>query len=197
MKKIWAFLSFTFIISHCVAQKSKQREDLLYKQLQQFADTTYVIEINSKGTTANQSDHYFLSKKDNMINIYYYGDPLKGIVMPKEIAGRLKYAGALDTTQMSINLRFSPERISKGDALRFWNGLKMLQPWEIKEVVNDSCSQIYDGWSLKFKIIVKDNIKTISFDNPDSYEKHCPGNLNRQTILKIYDSFLLFFGRKQ
>lgn len=197
MTKIFSFLVLLLVFSKCVAQSTQANENLLYKQIQVYTDTTYVVEVSNSDTFSNHRDHFFLSKKDTLINIYYYGNPLKGILMPKEIAARLKYMAAIDTKRVSLNLKFSPEFISKENGLKFWNSLRRLEPWKLKDVGRENCSQIYDGWTLRFNMIVNNRITSLTFDNPDRYEKSCPGNLNRQKALQIYYMFLKYFGRKQ
>lgn len=179
-------------------QKGQDQSILLYTAMQKYADTTFMVQIQRQGVV-NGIDYYILSKKDTLINIYYYGDLTKGIKMPKEISIKLKGLALIDTNKANINMRFSPQPIKKSDAGKFWNQVLTLKPLQIddneaQQYCPDSKIKLFDGGSASLVVITRTEIKKLTFYSPEFYEEKCPGNINRQAIIKIKNLFENYFG---
>lgn len=183
----------------CCAQQPKYKLPPVMYSIQEYADTTFVFKINDVGGIVNLPKFYFLSKKDTLINIYYLGDPRKGIKMPDAIASKLKGLALLDTTNPAINLRFSPHPLGKKEAMEFWNKVMGLEPWQLKSGQSEqSCPNsntgVYDGILMTLLLITKDSINELNYYNPAFYEKECPGNPSRFAILKLKQYYEQYFG---
>ena len=198
MRKKYLTILLSFFALICVGQNPVKLPPLI-NAMQKYADTTFVLKINDVGGIVNLPMFYFLSKKDTLINIYYYGDLTKGIKMPIEIERRLKGLSKTDTTKANVNIRFSPQPIKNGEAKVFWNEMMTLKPWQLKDDETqqhcpDKSIQLYDGSLITMFLITKVAVKQLKFYNPSFYESKCPGNKNRMAILKIQAIYKQFFG---
>lgn len=119
--------------------------------------------------------------------------------MPKEIAVKLKGLALIDTNRANINMRFSPQRIKKSDAIKFWSQILTLKPWKIddnedQQYCPDKTIKLFDGGSVSLVLITQTAIKKLIFYSPEFYEEKCPGNANRQAVIKIKKLFGNYFG---
>lgn len=198
MRTKMIFIAFCILGFKCYGQKTQGLSDMFYTSMKKYADTTFVLQTHYQ-RVLGVPNYYILSKKDTLINIYYYGDLTKGIRMPKEIALKLKGLTLLDTNRVGVNVRFTPQSIKSSEAKNFWHQILALNPWgiddsEAQQYCSDKSIKLYDGNLVSLVLITSTLIKKVEFYSPEFYEEKCSGNINRQTIIQIKRIFKDYFG---
>jgi len=168
--------------------------------LRQQADTTLSFRLTTNFNT--DIPIHYLSKKGDTVTLYRYGSSFNPyIVMPQAIRKVLfnihidrKAFG--DTPELSR--LFNAIDVPQSELCQLWKNIMTLNPGHMHDDVAEGygCpvkkegnttydNTIYDGVGIHLAILTKSNVKYFYFNEPEYYEKECPGRKGRKTIVAI------------
>lgn len=188
--------------------QSTHPADSLFTKLQQYTDSTMVLEYTSNWI--GPPSLYILSKKNDTLNAYTY----RNIFLDRKIRGEMipgirremnpDDAYKIMITKPDINEFFHFYPIEKKAIHKFWAKLHKIAPWSLTDdsVNGFGCpprkpeitkagdtifrdENIYDGGGMRLYLITKEQIKMLDYYAPDFYIRICPGRKDREGILKI------------
>lgn len=182
-----------FVLSSHAQESIYKRTDAIHSDFQKYADTTFILKKEDSGLV--KPSYFILSKKDTLINIYYYGDATQGLKIPLGIKLAMKRENFKENKVRALeNTLFYPIPLAKVEALDFWRKIMLVKPWEINDdIQNQYCPdpkiKLFDGTQITLFMVTKTEIKSVSFPSPDFYEEKCPSNKHRKAILKVQELF--------
>ena len=203
MKKIILLAILLNISLNGFSQKIISAENPLEETLQNDFDSSILYSYQNRGHYYN---YLIISKKDTLVYFYRYASPLKSSfnfgdkapynsnIYSKLVDNQLKFIG----TKPDINSYFSwvdtklaNESIWKDIAK--YNLWKFIDDSKINSLVN-ICDEItYDNGVEVFKLLTKDKIVELKYDDPYGKIKNCKFNQTRADIIKIEEIISKFF----
>ena len=188
------------------SQKIISAENPLEEILQNNYDSSILYSYSNRGYYHN---YLIISKKDSLVYFYNYASPLKSNynfgdkapynsnIYSKLVDNQLKFIG----TKPDINSYFSwvdtklaSESIWKDIAkYNLWN---FIDDDKIDPVVNNCDEITYDNGYEVFKLLTKDKIIKLIYDDPYGKIKNCKFNQTRENIIKIQEIISEFFKSK-
>ncbi len=203
MRRIILLAIILNISLNVFSQKIISAENPLEETLQNDFDSSILYSYQNRGHYYN---YLIISKKDTLVYFYNYSSPLKSNfnfgdkapynsnIYSKLVDNQLKFIG----TKPDINGYFSwvdtkmaNESIWK-DILKYklWN---FIDDSKIDSLVN-ICDEItYDNGFEVFKLLTKEKIIELKYDNPYGKIKSCKFNQTREDIIKIEEIISKFF----
>ena len=206
MKRIILLAIILNISLNGFSQKIISAENPLEETLQNDFDSSILYSYQNRGHYYN---YLIISKKDTLVYFYRYASPLKSNfnfgdkapynsnIYSKLVDNQLKFIG----TKPDINSYFSwvdtklaNESIWKDIAkYNLWN---LIDDSKINSLVN-ICDEItYDNGVEVFKLLTKDKIVELKYDDPYGKIKNCKFNQTRADIIKIEEIISKFFKSK-
>ena len=169
------------------AQVVRDETTAMHRFMQANADSTIVVQYT--GGWIDPPMFYLLSKKEDTVTCYLYKDDRKYTsinAVPRKIGVAMSSRTWYDIykTPVDINRFFNVYEIQPDSLIAFWNKVSALKPWEIKDdsiegkgcpIAKNRSITIDDGAGICVHLITRDNIKTLTFYEPDSFERYCPG----------------------
>ena len=185
------------------SQKIISAENPLEEILQKDYDSSILYSYQNPGYDYN---YLIISKKDDLVYFYRYASPLKTLISSGRIApnnskirsklvdNQLKFIG----TKPDINGYFSWVDTKMANE-SIWKDISKYKLWnfiddsKIDSLVN-ICDEItYDNGFEVFKLLTKDKIIELKYDNPYGKIKNCKFNQTREDIIKIEEIISKFF----
>ncbi|TCD08511.1 hypothetical protein EZ449_11750 [Pedobacter frigidisoli] len=200
------FLFFFIIAVQLAYAQVRDESTALYKFMQVNADSTIIVQYT--GGWIDPPNLYLLSKKGDTLTCYMYKDVRKYSSInkvPRRIAATISSRLMMEIykTPIDVNQFFNVFDIKPDTLIKFWREVSALKPWDIKDdsVDGGGCPlnknvnsiSIEDGLGIWVHLITKNNIKSLVFYEPDSFEKYCPGRKGRQSIIKFTKLFHSYF----
>jgi hypothetical protein len=206
MKRIILLAIILNISLNGFSQKSISAENPLENIIQNDFDSSILYSYQNRSHYYN---YFIISKKDTLVYFYRYASPLKSSfnfgdkapynsnIYSKLVDNQLKFIG----TKPDINSYFSwvdtklaNESIWKDIAkFNLWN---FIDDDKIDSLVN-ICDEItYDDGFEVFKLLTKDKIIELKYDDPYGKIKNCKFNQTRADIIKIQEIISKFFKSK-
>jgi hypothetical protein len=176
----------------------------LFNFFQKNADTTVILWDDP---FVQKFNPYLkiVSKKQDTIAIYNYrfdlvfGKPQ----LPKNFDDTLSKIHPYVTRgiefkkfkSLNVNEFLKPVLSNRKQLTNFWKFLNDLKPWQIpSELPNSSpcpkndlgfSPKVLDGGPLHIILITKEEVKIITYDSPQAYDKLCPSNIGRAAVVEI------------
>jgi hypothetical protein len=188
------------------SQKIISAENPLEEILQNNYDSSILYSYSNRGHYYN---YLIISKKDDIVYFYRYASPLKSSfnfgdkapynsnIYSKLVDNQLKFIG----TKPDINSYFSwvDTKLSNES---IWKEIVKYNLWEFIDddkidPVGYVCDEItYDNGYEVFKLLTKDKIIKLIYDDPYGKIKNCKFNQTRENIIKIQEIISEFFKSK-
>ena len=155
------------------------------KRLQLNFDYSIILSFSSSWDT--NPNYYILAKKDDSLTAWRYN---------KTNPSRLRKDTKTDTTLHQ--LKFERVKLDGLLGIIFKNDLANVSD-EAKDTygcpIGGTKVMIYDGGSVNFIIITKQEYREISFYAPEFFEEKCPGSVERQAIIACEQAFMNVFEK--
>jgi hypothetical protein len=206
MKKIILLAIILNISLNGFSQKIILAENPLEETLQNDFDSSILYSYQNRGHYYN---YLIISKKDTLVYFYRYASPLKSSfnfgdkapynsnIYSKLVDNQLKFIG----TKPDINSYFSWVDTKLANE-SIWKDISKYKLWnfiddsKIDSLVN-ICDEItYDNGFEVFKLLTKDKIIELKYDDPYGKIKNCKFNQTREDIIKIEEIISKFFKSK-
>ncbi len=206
MKRIILLAIILNISSNGFSQKIISAENPLEKIIQNDFDSSILYSYQNRGHYYN---YLIISKKDTLVYFYRYASPLKSSfkfddkapynsnIYSKLVDNQLKFIG----TKPDINSYFSWVDTKLANE-SIWKDISKYKLWnfiddsKIDSLVN-ICDEItYDNGFEVFKLLTKDKIIELKYDDPYGKIKNCKFNQTRADIIKIEEIISEFFKCK-
>jgi hypothetical protein len=203
MKKIILLAIILNISLNVFSQKIISAENPLEETLQNDFDSSILYSYQNRGHYYN---YLIISKKDTLVYFYRYASPLKSSfnfgdkapynsnIYSKLVDNQLKFIG----TKPDINSYFSWVDTKLANE-SIWKDISKYKLWnfidddKINSLVN-VCDEItYDNGCEVFKLLTKDKIIELKYDDPYGKIKNCKFNQIREDIIKIEEIISKFF----
>lgn len=203
MKRIILLAIILNISSNGFSQKIISAENPLEKIIQNDFDSSILYSYQNRGHYYN---YLIISKKDTLVYFYRYASPLKSSfkfddkapynsnIYSKLVDNQLKFIG----TKPDINSYFSWVDTKLANE-SIWKDISKYKLWnfiddsKIDSLVN-ICDEItYDNGFEVFKLLTKDKIIELKYDDPYGKIKNCKFNQTRADIIKIEEIISKFF----
>ena len=203
MKKIILLAIILNISLNVFSQKIISAENPLEETLQNDFDSSILYSYQNRGHYYN---YLIISKKDTLVYFYRYASPLKSSfnfgdkapynsnIYSKLVDNQLKFIG----TKPDINSYFSWVDTKLANE-SIWKDISKYKLWnfiddsKIDSLVN-ICDEItYDNGFEVFKLLTKDKIIELKYDDPYGKIKNCKFNQIREDIIKIEEIISKFF----
>jgi hypothetical protein len=206
MKRIILLAILLNISLNGFSQKIISAENPLEEILQKDYDSSILYSYQNPGYDYN---YLIISKKDDIVYFYRYASPLKTLISSGRIApnnsnirsklvdNQLKFIG----TKPDINSYFSWVD-TKLASESIWKDISKYNLWnfidddKIDPVVNNCDEITYDNGYEVFKLLTKDKIIKLIYDDPYGKIKNCKFNQTRENIIKIQEIISEFFKSK-
>jgi len=188
------------------SQKIISAKNPLEEILQNDYDSSILYSYQNRGYYYN---YLIISKKDNLVYFYRYASPLYSYLNFRDRAPyNSNIRSKLDsnyiefiTTKPDINSYFSWVD-TKLASESIWKDISKYNLWnfidddKINSLVN-TCDEItYDSGYEVFKLLTKDKIIELIYDDPYGKIKNCKFNQTRADIIKIQELISEFFKNK-
>ena len=206
MKRIILLAIILNISLNGFSQKIILAENPLEETLQNDFDSSILYSYQNRGHYYN---YLIISKKDTLVYFYRYASPLKSSfnfgdkapynsnIYSKLVDNQLKFIG----TKPDINSYFSWVDTKLANE-SIWKDISKYKLWnfiddsKIDSLVN-ICDEItYDNGFEVFKLLTKDKIIELKYDDPYGKIKNCKFNQTRADIIKIEEIISKFFKSK-
>ena len=203
MRRIILLAIILNISLNVFSQKIISAENPLEETLQNDFDSSILYSYQNRGHYYN---YLIISKKDTLVYFYNYSSPLKSNfnfgdkapynsnIYSKLVDNQLKFIG----TKPDINGYFSWVDTKMANE-SIWKDISKYKLWnfiddsKIDSLVN-ICDEItYDNGFEVFKLLTKDKIIELKYDNPYGKIKNCKFNQTREDIIKIEEIISKFF----
>lgn len=218
MIRIFIIILLAIASIHAIAQTSDEGYTNtrgvtpMHKFFQQYADSTLIIEFANL-EDGKPSAYKLLSKTDNFVNTFIYL-PADTSYYPlyqnrKNIPPILWNTIGMEKSTFKnrpadINIFFNYVPKPADSTKKMWQQIKDLNPWQLLDdkfyptcPPNKIHAAVVDGPYYILHLVTKKEIRTLVYYNPLYFEKEaCPGNKNRQAILKIYAIFDRYFNNR-
>lgn len=205
MKKL-IFILFTicFVCYRSNAQSAYSKGITpMHQFFKQYADSTIIIEYPSY---SNAPPYYqVISKNGDTINCFIYNATdtsdikfyRKKAQLPKVLGAIMLFKkSAIRYVPADINIFFDILGLSRDTTKSLWLEIQKLKPWLLVDDSNYGfgCKTkkfpgVIDGVPNIIHLVTKGEIRTLIYDHPGVYEDLCPGNKNRQAVVKLYKLF--------
>lgn len=176
----------------------------MHKFFQQSTDSTIIIEY-SHIADSRPSFYRVLSKTGDLVQAfkyepvdtsYYFFGRLRAS-MPVVLWNKfLAERAAFLRSPASINIFFNYIQMDAVQTKKLWREIMSLKPWKLVDdyTYGAECKGIPAGVTIEggtwiIHLITKKEIKTLYYLLPEYFEKQCPGNKNRQAVVKIEEIF--------
>ncbi len=206
MRRIILLAIILNISLNVFSQKIISAENPLEETLQNDFDSSILYSYQNRGHYYN---YLIISKKDTLVYFYNYSSPLKSNfnfgdkapynsnIYSKLVDNQLKFIG----TKPDINGYFSWVDTKMANE-SIWKDISKYKLWnfiddsKIDSLVN-ICDEItYDNGFEVFKLLTKDKIIELKYDDPYGKIKNCKFNQTRDNIIKIQEIISEFFKSK-
>jgi hypothetical protein len=203
MRRIILLAIILNISLNVFSQKIISAENPLEETLQNDFDSSILYSYQNRGHYYN---YLIISKKDTLVYFYNYSSPLKSNfnfgdkapynsnIYSKLVDNQLKFIG----TKPDINGYFSWVDTKMANE-SIWKDISKYKLWnfiddsKIDSLVN-ICDEItYDNGFEVFKLLTKEKIIELKYDNPYGKIKNCKFNQTREDIIKIEEIISKFF----
>ncbi len=185
------------------SQKIISAANPLEKILQNDFDSTILYSYSNRGYSYN---YLIISKKDNSVYFYRYSSPLRSnlnnrdkapnntVTHSKLISNQLEFID----TKPNINNYFSwvgTKLLNES----IWKDIEKYNLWNLIDdekidSLNDNCESTMDGGYLIFKLLTKNKITQLTYNNPLDKNKQCKFNQTRFDVIKIEQIILEYFN---
>jgi hypothetical protein len=206
MKRIILLAILLNISLNGFSQKIISAENPLEEILQNNYDSSILYSYSNRGHYYN---YLIISKKDDIVYFYRYASPLKSSfnfgdkapynsnIYSKLVDNQLKFIG----TKPDINSYFSwvDTKLSNES---IWKDISKYNLWnfidddKINSLVNTCDTITFDNGYEVFKLLTKDKIIELKYDDPYSKIEDCKFNQTRADIIKIKEIIYTFFKSK-
>lgn len=205
MKKIILFSIILNISLNGFTQKIILATNQLEEILQKDFDSTILYSYSNRNYRPN---YLIIAKKDSLVFFYRYSSmdkdfgsrdnaPLNSDIHSKLISNQLEFI----ETKPNINDYFSWVD-TKSSSKSIWKDISKYKLWNFIDdsKINSSlniCNEInYDMGYEVFKLLTKDKIIELIYDDPYGKIKNCKFNQTRSDIIKIQEIISKFFRSK-
>lgn len=183
----------------------------MHKFFQKYGDSTLIIEYPTD--SFDPPSYKIVSNVNDTVNCFTY-IPLDTTYLQfvKWPTGLPRILGAVlslqktsfNTMPADINIFFKMVKMPAEKAKTLWHEVAKNKPWQLlDDKAYPTCPPdkkyaiVMDDPYYILHLITKKEIKTLIYYAPSFYENEaCPGNKNRQGILKIYSLFDQYFNKK-
>jgi len=205
MKKIIPLIILLNISINGFTQKIILASNPLEEILQKDFDSTILYSYSNRSYRPN---YLIIAKKDSLVFFYRYSSmdkdfgsrdnaPLNSDIHSKLISNQLEFI----ETKPNINDYFSWVD-TKSSSKSIWKDISKYKLWNFIDdsKINSSlniCDEInYDMGYEVFKLLTKDKIIELIYDDPYGKIKNCKFNQTRSDIIKIQEIISRFFKSK-
>jgi hypothetical protein len=218
MIRIFIIILLAIASTHAIAQTPNEGYTNtrgvtpMHKFFQQYADSTLIIE-SANLADGMPSSYTLVSKTDGFVNIFnyktndttWYNLSKARKDFPIQLWHQLFGKKLMYKNQAAdINIFFNYVQKPADTTKKMWQQIKDLNPWQLLDDKSyPTCppdklhAAVVDGPYYILHLVTKKEIKTLIYYDPSFYEKEaCPGNKNRQAILKIYAIFDKYFNNR-